>query len=47
MGTSRSRSSNCGTSSSGAMRGETPGMTNMIVKVMRLVLSYAVENEYR
>jgi hypothetical protein len=28
-------------------RGETPGMANMIVKVMRLVLSYAVENEYR
>jgi hypothetical protein len=28
-------------------RGETPGMVNMVVKVMRLVLSYAVENEYR
>lgn len=28
-------------------RGETPGMANMLVKVVRLVLSYAVENEYR
>src|SRR5262249_17653258 len=28
-------------------RGETPGMANMIVKVVRLVMSYAVDNDYR
>jgi integrase len=28
-------------------RGETPGTANMIVKVVRLVMSYAVENGYR
>ena len=28
-------------------RGETPGMANMIVKVARLVMNYAVDNEYR
>jgi len=28
-------------------RGETPGMANMLVKVIRLLLAYGVENEYR
>jgi integrase len=28
-------------------RGETPGMANMIVKVVRLVMSYAVDNDYQ
>jgi len=28
-------------------RGETPGMANMLVKVARLLLSYAVDNDYR
>jgi integrase len=28
-------------------RGETPGTANMIVKVVRLLMSYAVDNEYR
>jgi integrase len=28
-------------------RGETPGMANMIVRVVRMLLAYAVENEYR
>jgi integrase len=28
-------------------RGDTPGMANMVVKVMRVLLAYAVENEYR
>jgi integrase len=30
-----------------AARSETPGMANMVVKVVRLLLSYAVENGYR
>ena len=28
-------------------RSETPGMANMVVRVMRMLLAYAVENEYR
>jgi integrase len=28
-------------------RADTPGMANMVVKVMRLLLSYAVDNDYR
>jgi integrase len=28
-------------------RSETPGMANMVVKVVRLLLNYAVDNEYR
>ena len=28
-------------------RGETPGMANMIVRIVRALLSYAVDNDYR
>ena len=28
-------------------RGETPGMANMVVRVVRMLLNYAVDNEFR